>query len=55
MESAESESKRLSSELAEKDRIIQEQQAYIEKLKRAIKNPLFAVKWAANKARKRRK
>ena len=55
MESAESESKRRSSELAEKDRIIQEQQAYIEKLKRAIKNPLFAVKWAANKARKRRK
>lgn len=55
MESAESESKRLSSELSEKDRIIKEQQAYIEKLKRAIKNPLFAVKWAANKAKKRRK
>ena len=55
MESAESESRRLSAEMAEKDRIIKEQQAYIEKLKRAIKNPLFAVKWAANKARKRRK
>ena len=55
MESAESESRRLSAEMAEKDRIIKEQQAYIEKLKRAIKNPLFAVKWAANKARKHRK
>ena len=55
MENAEAECDRLGREIGEKDRIIKEQQAYIDKMKRAIKNPLFALKWAANKARKRRK
>ncbi len=38
----------------DKDRIIAEQQAYIDKMKRAIKNPLFAAKWIAQKAKKKK-
>ena len=36
------------------ERITGEQQAYIEKLKRAIKNPLFGVKWAVRKITKKK-
>ncbi|MCR4792751.1 MAG: class I SAM-dependent methyltransferase [Lachnospiraceae bacterium] len=40
-------------DIREKDRIIGEQQAFIGKLKRAIKNPFFAAKWAIQKAGKK--
>ena len=43
----------LDSENAELKRVTKEQQAYIEKLKKAIKNPLFAAKWIAQKAKKK--
>ncbi|MBO7530840.1 MAG: hypothetical protein J6T50_03445, partial [Lachnospiraceae bacterium] len=33
-------------------RITQEQQEYIEKLKRVIKNPMYGVKWAIDKKMK---
>ena len=45
------------SELEEKnaglEKIVNDQQAHIEKMKKAIKNPLFGIKWAAKKITKK--
>ena len=48
------EKEELQRRLSEQQSIVEEQQAYIEKLKKAIKNPFFAVKWAAKKAVKKK-
>ena len=44
----------LSAENSDLKRITKEQQTYIDKLRRAIKNPAFAVKWALDKTKKKK-